>query len=69
MTAPLPPLPTYLEMWTEDAPELTDAIQAYAKLAVREALERAAKECEQWNASHPERLAASIRAMIEELDK
>lgn len=83
MTAPLPPLPAHwfsqlTSSRTAIAPE--DEIKDYAKIAVREALERAAKACDLefaacWTASamsqakQAKKCADAIRAMIEELDK
>lgn len=81
MTAPLPPLPnlpeSLNELYSDERAEVRGFAKDYAKLAVREALERAAKESErvEWTDRktppykrdrEPSEIAVAIHAMIEE---
>ena len=63
-TDQLGPLPAYVygrecgeneKVWTEAA------VRMYGRAAVAVERERCAKLCEQWDATHPARLAAEIR--------
>lgn len=74
MTAPLPPLiadDREFEAWIEilNTKELRKAFDDHAKLAVREALERAASDADAMDYSPDGAIGKHIRAMIEELDK
>ena len=46
-------------VWVFDAEDLS----AFAALVAAHERERCAEVCEQWDASHPHRLAAAIRAL------
>jgi len=63
----LPPLPAADRIMWQHGQQIDHyspvQMRAYAAEAVRVALEQAARVCEQWDATHPHRIAAAIRAL------
>ena len=60
MSIPLPPIPDmYFDTW----PLTPEKLRARDQEIARVVLEAAAKVCEQWDATHPRRLATAIRAL------